>query len=356
MPSNHQFVCRQSGQVLDEKLFSDGVVRFVYSQTRERAPWLFNALVGPSMSSLLGYFQFDVPFTARLLGNRDFLESVGVDLDECIADPKTLDTPRKVFERQIRYWECRPAPQDSGAVMAPADSRALFGSLQRTSALFTKGKFFEYEELLGSDKGRWLGEFHGGDYAIFRLTPDKYHYNHTPVSGWVEDTYEVDGTYHSCNPSAVVEVVTPYSKNKRSVTIVQTDVPGGSGVGLVAMIEVVALMIGEVTQCYSDRRYDDPHPALPGQMLRAGQPKSLFRPGSSTTVLLFQKGRVTFDGDLLRNQTNPGVASRFSEGFGCPLAETEMAVRAQIGRASVASAQPARSVAAETEAIPASGD
>ena len=30
-----------------------------------------------------------------------------------------------------------------------------------------------------------------------------------------------------------------------------TDIPGGSHVGFVAMIEVVALMIGDIVQCYS---------------------------------------------------------------------------------------------------------
>ena len=54
-------------------------------------------------------------------------------------------------------------------------------------------------------------------------------------------------------PGAVVALVTPYSKNSRVVTIIDTEVPGGTGVGLVAMIEVVALMIGEVVQCYSGR-------------------------------------------------------------------------------------------------------
>ena len=34
-------------------------------------------------------------------------------------------------------------------------------------------------------------------------------------------------------------------------------------------------------------------------LLRKGQPKSLYRPGSSTTVLVFQRGRVHFSRDLV---------------------------------------------------------
>ena len=54
---------------------------------------------------------------------------------------------------------------------------------------------------------QWINLFNNGDIAIFRLTPDKYHYNHTPVAGTVIDYYEVDGPSHSRNPGAVVQSV-----------------------------------------------------------------------------------------------------------------------------------------------------
>jgi phosphatidylserine decarboxylase len=196
-----------------------------------------------------------------------------------------------------------------------------------------KTKFFTYEELLGTDKREWLHAFAGGDFAIFRLTPEKYHYNHAPVAGRVVDFYAIDGACHSCNPGAVIELATPYSRNKRFVTVIDTDVPGGTGVGLVAMIEVVALMIGEVVQAYSDERYDVPQPMQLGMFLRKGVPKSLYRPGSSTDVLLFQRGRIRFDDDIVANMRRQGVASRFTRGFGVPLVETDLAVRSSIARA-----------------------
>jgi len=72
---------------------------------------------------------------------------------------------------------------------------------------------------------------------------------------------------------------------------------------------------------------------MPGMFLAKGQPKSLFRPGGSTVVLIFQAGRVVFDQDLLANLSAPGVNSRFSAGLGRPLVETEVLVRSRIGRA-----------------------
>jgi phosphatidylserine decarboxylase len=64
--------------------------------------------------------------------------------------------------------------------------------------------------------------------------------------------------------------------------------------------------------------------------LQKGQPKSLYRPGSSTTVLLFQPGCVEFSPDLLANRNRSDVTSRFSQGLGCPLVETEVVVRSEI--------------------------
>lgn len=218
-------------------------------------------------------------------------------------------------------------------IVSPADAKTLVGSFLDTSQLFLKGKFFDLDELLSRDRYNWRQAFSDGNFAIFRLTPDKYHYNHTPVSGKVLDIYEIPGDYHSCNPSAIVSYVTPLSKNKRVVTIFDTDVQGGARIGLVAMIEIVALMIGDIVQAYSDTKYDDPRPVEPGMVLLKGSPKSLYRPGSSTDVLLFQKDRIRFSEDLVMNQKRKGIQSRYSQGFACDLVETDLKVRSTIAMA-----------------------
>lgn len=329
----HQYIDRRSGAVRDERLYADRLVNLIYSRVRESSPRLFRALTSVRLSKLLGFVNYGFPLGSRFSGNLRFLRHLGVDLSECLDIPQDLNTARKVFERRIRYWECRPMPQDPRVVVSPADAKALVGSFSGRVALWLKDKFFTFEELLGRDKRAWLRAFAGGDFAVFRLTPEKYHYNHTPVAGRVVDFYAIDGAYHSCNPGAVIALATPYSKNKRYVTVIDTDIPSGTGVGLVAMIEVVALMIGEVAQVYSDKRYDAPRPIQAGMRLRKGVPKSLYRPGSSTDVLLFQPGRVRFDADIVANMRRQGVASRFSRGFSVPLVETDLAVRSSIARA-----------------------
>lgn len=329
----HQYVERKTGEIRTEMLFADRIVNLLYSKARERVPALLKALTGARMSSVLGFLNYDFSLGSQLAGNSRFIRNLGIDLNECLDPPHLLNTPRAVFERKIRYWKKREMPDDPDVVVSPADAKVLVGSLCDQQSLYIKDKFFDFEELLGHDRRHWLDAFYRGDFAVFRLTPEKYHYNHTPVAGEVVDLYELDGDYHSCNPGAIVALATPYSKNKRVVTIINTDVPYGTGVGLVAMIEVVALMIGEIVQAYSDERYTNPRPLRVGQFLYKGVPKSLYRPGSSTDVLLFQRGRVRFDSDLVDNLYNQRASSRFSRGFGMQLVETDVQVRSSIARA-----------------------
>lgn len=326
----HQYIERHTGRILTEKLYGDRIVNLLYSAAKEDPQLLFRALSSARMSRILGFLNFEAAFGSKLFGTRRFLERSGVNGAEHLCEWKEMKTLRDHFERKIPYWESRPMQDRSNSVVSPADSRVLVGSFSRVSSLLLKEKFFSYEELLGTDKPHWLQAFEDGDFAIFRLTPDKYHYNHTPVAGTVEEIYEIPGGYHSCNPGAVVAAVTPYSKNKRIVTIIDTDVPGGTRIGLVAMIEVVALMIGDIVQRYSERRYDDPRPVAKGMFLKKGVPKSLYRPGSSTDVLLFQEGRIEFAEDIVNNMHNRQAVSRFSLGFGRPLVETDVSVRSLI--------------------------
>lgn len=328
-PPEHQYIDRETGQVRTERLYGDQLLNILYQAAWEKAPALYQVLTSARFSHLLGMFCYDSAFGARLSGNQRFLRACGVNLDECLDPPQQLDTARKVFERKIRYWDCRPLPTET-PVVSPADARALVGSLEETANLFLKEKFFHYEELLDPNKTVWVKAFTKGDFALFRLTPDKYHYNHTPVAGVVRDVYRIPGGYHSCNPSVLVTSAFPYAKNKRVVTIIDTDVPNGSQIGLVAMIEVVALMIGDIVQCYSRTRYDEPCPVSLNMFLHQGQPKSLYRPGSSTTVLLFQQHRLQFAEDLVRNKCRSDVKSRFSQGLGRSLVETDVEVRSPL--------------------------
>lgn len=324
----HQYIDRYSCRVITEKPIGDRTVSFLYNGLRENVPAMFRALTSARMSSLLGFFHYDLCKKSSR-DPRELFRQFGADWQECLDPLEYFSNQRHFFERRIKYWETRPMNRNGNTIVSPADSRVLIGSFNDNQSLFIKEKFFDLEELLASDRS-WHHRFAGGDFAVFRLTPDKYHYNHTPVSGRVLDIYQVNGRYHSCNPTALIAMASLYSKNRRVVTIIDTDVDGGSQVGLVAMVEIVALMIGDLVQCYSSSRYDDPQNISTGMFLHRGTPKSLFRPGSSTDVLIFEPNRVSFAEDLQRNSGRQDVQSRFTKRFGRPLVETDVLVRSTI--------------------------
>lgn len=326
----HQYIERGTGEVKNEKLFYDRLINAVYSSRREEGSFLYRAVTSKRMSKLLACIYYDLPGKKRFKFSGNMLHELGIKEEECYDRISSLDTGRKIFQRKIKYREFRPMTEEKHVIVSPADAKVIIGSLSETSRFFIKEKFFSFNELLGK-KDKWTDLFRDGDFAIFRLTPDKYHYNHVPVDGIVEDIYEIDGVCNSCNPGAVLSIENAFSKNRRVVTVINTDVSGGTGVGKVAMIEIVALMIGGIKQCYSRKGYENPKNIIPGMFLEKGQPKSLYIPGSSVDILFFEKNRIKFCDDLLDNSRRSDVQSRFSSHFGNPLVETDLKVRESIG-------------------------
>jgi phosphatidylserine decarboxylase len=329
----HQFVDRLTSEVRSETLLYDRHIRWMYSTLRESAPWLFKWIsTSPTINDWLATINFDKPIRDAHSVISSLVVDAGVRMDELLEPLPASPTWRDFFGRKIRFWEHRPLPPDPRRIVAPCDSRMLLGNLRQQSKLLIKEKFFSLSELLGNREAL-VDKFRYADWAIFRLTPEMYHYNHCPVAGVVVDFYEIGGAYHSCNPTACVETITPYSKNRRFVTIFDTDVSGGTGIGKVAMIEVVALLIGRVRQCYSHAQYKLPTTMYEGLMCKRGSVKSVFEPGSSTVVLLFEDHRLEFDSDLVSNQARTDAFSRFGQGFAVPMVETELQVRSGIGTA-----------------------
>lgn len=326
----HQYIKSSTGKVIDEKIYADSIITFLYSGERESESFFTKVFSGKKMNDLLGMLNFDIPFVSSLINNKKFLRDNGVDLSESVNPIEFYNTPRKIFERKIKYWDCRPMDESNDIIVSPADSKMFCGSLEHDNLLPVKEKFFSFKELLENELYESI--FINGDYTVFRLTPDKYHFNHVPVNGKVLDIYEIDGMYNSCNPNAVVKMITPYSKNRRVVTIIDTDVDGGSYIGKVAMIEVVALMIGAIVQSYSDEKYENMKEIEKGMFLKKGQVKSQYRPGSSTDILLFEKGKIEFNDEIVNNTNNKNIRSRYSLHFSRPVVETDVNVRSSIAR------------------------
>ena len=63
--------------------------------------------------------------------------------------------------------------------------------------------------------------------------------------------------------------------------------------GQVQFVDIGATMVGSIRQTYT-----------PGETVAKGEEKGYFAFGGSSVAVLFKKGRVEFDADLLENTVN----------------------------------------------------
>jgi phosphatidylserine decarboxylase len=312
----HQYLSSRGHHVMDETLIMDRVIAFLYDQSCESPTAIQRAVSSAWFTRLIAHWEFDVslPGGRRAMARR--MAELGINTADILEDLAGARTLRPILERKIRYWEVRPMPTQSDCIVSPADGKALpFGG---TDALLpVKSKFIAIAELLGSAIA--MQHFDAGvNGLIVRLTPEMYHYVHTPVAGRVNDHRVIEGAFHSCNPTALVSFDAPYTLNRRSVTIIDTDVAGGSNVGIVAVVCVAAMMIGDIAMAYSAQGYEASIANVRDVYLRRGVPFVLFRPGRSTCIVLWNPARAQFSPTLLTNAAHQAVRSRFSDWLSSP--------------------------------------
>jgi phosphatidylserine decarboxylase len=81
--------------VATEQLIADPLINRLYSHARENVPLLFKAATSRRMSAILGYLNFDMPFSKSDAGDASRIKAMGIDLAECLDKPEDLNTARK---------------------------------------------------------------------------------------------------------------------------------------------------------------------------------------------------------------------------------------------------------------------
>jgi phosphatidylserine decarboxylase len=331
----HQYIQRHRNTATNEALIADQVIDFLYSTRRDEPGFLLRALASGVVTDALAHWQFDRRFGRNSTTIAHCAHRLMICESELLTRYNEMRTLRDLFERKIRYWDVRPLPQASDVIVSPADGKLLPFRAFESDSLPIKSRFIRVTELLAhlnpwQSHARSINPISG---AIVRLTPDVYHYTHAPVAGIVRQHAVIEGAFHSCNPTALVRFEGSYALNRRAVTVYDTDVPGGTGVGVVVQIDVAAMMIGQIESRFSTTRYDTPRALAPGDFVPRGAPVSLFRPGSSTSIVLWDGRRAAIGDDLICNSQRTDLSSRFSDWLGRPWVETQVAVRQSISEA-----------------------
>jgi len=154
-------------------------------------------------------------------------------------------------------------------------------------ALFdVKGEGMRLEDILQSEE--LAQRYSGGTLIRFRLAPHHYHHLHHFDDAKITMIRDISGGYYSVNPMAVDNIIRLYCKNKRRLVEMRT-----KRFQTVMLVEVGATMVGSIVNPF--KQGDDVH---------IGEDGGYFAPGGSMLLLLFEKGSVTLDEDLLINTRN----------------------------------------------------
>jgi len=206
-------------------------------------------------------------------------------------DPSKYPTFNHFFAREIKE-EHRPIaePENDLVTSSPADCRlTAFPTIDLATKYWIKGFGFSLERLLGSSEQAQI--FDGGSLVIARLAPQDYHRWHAPVSGTVRGIKDIPGAYYTVNPQAINEKGTldVFCENKRSVMMLERSTTGAP----IAVVAVGAMLVGSIKYM----------PGLSdiGAQVRRGQCLGGFYYGGSTVIVVYPKGEVVLDEDLVKN-------------------------------------------------------
>jgi len=277
-----RFIDRRDGEVKTEAIYGERPLRWVYGNPLGRlAQWLF--IRRWFVSAWYGRRMDTVKSSLRI---RPFIERYGLDESEFAEPVDEYNTFNEFFYRKLKP-SARPVDAAAGSVVFPADARHLaFADISAKIDFFVKGQSFDLAQFLGDED--LAKRYDGGSMLISRLCPVDYHRFHFPCAGEVGIPRFINGWLYSVNPIALVTRPSVFWENKRVATLIESP-----ALGQVQFVEIGATMVGGIRQTY-----------MPGEVVAKGDEKGYFAFGGSSVAVLFEKGRVEFDADLLENTAN----------------------------------------------------
>jgi phosphatidylserine decarboxylase len=281
--------------------FGDRVARSAWRVTPQRA-----------LSEIIGWgARCNLPGSVRASFLRSFARKYGIDVDEAEKPITDYSGLQEFFTRRLRPG-ARPIDAAADAVVSPADGTVVERGIASDGRLVNgKGTAFTLEELLADrDLAATLS---GGAFDVTYLSPRDYHRVHAPVTGKILGWHYIPGKLFPVNNRSVVREPGLFAKNERFVTVIDGEA------GRCAVVMVAAVGVGHITASYDPEvathgegfsgeaiahRKLDPPPAI-----GRGEELGVFNLGS-TTIVIFEPGRVTLD------ELAPGSTTRMGQRMG----------------------------------------
>lgn len=271
-----KYINRETNQQETEKVPGGASMNFIYGNPLGKLSlWLL--IKRKAFTAWFGKYMDSSASRKKIEG---FVEKHGIDLNHYVVPEGGYRSFNDFFYRKIKP-EYRPIQK---GVVSPADGRVVvFPELSLTQRFFVKGKEFDLQTFLQDQK--LAQTFEGGAMCIVRLAPVDYHRYHFPLAGVPGESVLINGSYYSVSPIALQKNTQIFLENKREYTVLTTQDHGD-----VLICDVGATLTGGIVQSYQ-----------PDVAVQKGDEKGYFRFGGSTLILLFEKEKITFSDDLVRN-------------------------------------------------------
>jgi len=255
--------------------------------------WLYNTNSGLLMNDL--FFKRKIVSklykkiqNSRLSKNKipHFIKRYSINTSELQSAPEKYKSFNDFFKRKIDLLK-RPVNSDSSVCIAPCDGRALaYHSVNQNTTFKVKRHTFDLKNFLRNES--LINRFSECSLYICRLHLSDYHHFHFPDSGIADESIAIDGHLFTSGPYSLSKFIPFYTENFRVITPFKSE-----NFGDMLICEIGAFTVGSVKQEF-----------LPGEKVKKGDHKGYFEIGGSTIALLFQKGKINFDDDLLSNTEN----------------------------------------------------
>lgn len=216
-----------------------------------------------------------------------FVRNFNIDLNQVNKQKSEFKSFNDFFARTLKS-EARPINKNPSVVISPCDGRLLaYTDIDIDNLVQVKHLTYSLKELIGDEE--LASKYEGGTCLIFRLAPTDYHRFHFIDNGTATKSTHIRGSYYSVNPIALEKIPKLFCQNKREYSIFHSE-----NFGDTLYIEVGASCVGTIVQSYT-----------PNTHVLRGEEKGYFKFGGSTTILFFEKGKVSIDKDIIE-QTKKG--------------------------------------------------
>lgn len=277
-----EYIYRKTGEKLIEKVPGEKYLKFLYYNPFGELA--LNLVI--KRKFLTWYYGKEMDKKSSVSKIKSLIESAGINMAESKKNIDEFNSFNEFFIRELKDG-AREIDMNENTLVSPADGKIfVYETLSEVNKFFLKGDEFTLQEFFKDD---FLAEkYKDGVFMIIRLAPVDYHRYHFPADGFINKSRLIEGYYYSVSPHAIKKNFRIYCENKREYSTLKTEKFGD-----IIISEIAATMVGGIIQSYT-----------PDTFIKKGDEKGYFYFGGSTVIMIFEKGKVAVDKDLILNSQN----------------------------------------------------